>query len=199
MRLTGGIATVTEVGAEAAIFGILVSVVLYRELSLPGLWLSFKRATVDACKVLLIISVAGLFVWIIANMGFARVLSGWIAGLTTNPTTVLFLVAISLLVLGTILEPVVILVVLVPMIIPMAQDVGINLVQLGLVSVLATLIGLITPPVGFLIYLSSVQAEAPAHKVIVELLPFIAALVLLLLALILFPGLTLWLPTALMG
>lgn len=112
---------------------------------------------------------------------------------------VLALFAITLLIAGTVLEPVTILVVLVPLMIPTARLVGIDLTQFGVVAVLATLLGLITPPVGFLTYLTAAQAEARVHHVVRELVPFMVALVLLLAALVVFPGLTLWLPNLLIG
>lgn len=195
--LVGGVATVTEIGAVACLYAIVVSMAVYRELDLAGLWQAVIRAGIDSAKVLAILSVAGLFIWIVGNMGLARALAGWIGGLGGSPTAVLAWFTLALLVAGMVLEPVTILVVLVPVMIPAAQAVGIDLVQFGIVSVLATLMGLITPPVGFLIYLTSAQAGAPVHYTIRELAPFIAALALLLAALVLFPGLSLFLPSLL--
>ncbi len=197
--LVGGVATVTEVGAVATVYAVVVSTILYRELDLAGLWQSFMRAGADAAKVLAIISVAGLFIWIVGNMGLARALAGWVGDLTGDPLLVLAIFAAALLVAGTVLEPVTILVVLVPLMIPTAQAVGIDMTQFGVVAVLATLLGLITPPVGFLIYLTAAQAGAQVHHEIRELVPFITALVLLLAALVLFPPLTLWLPGIFFG
>ena len=197
--LVGGVATVTEVGAVATVYAIVVSTLVYRELDLGGLWQSFIRAGTDSAKVLAIISIAGLFIWIVGNMGLARALAGWVGGLTGDPLLVLAIFATALLVAGTVLEPVTILVVLVPLMIPTAQSVGIDLTQFGIVAVLATLLGLITPPVGFLIYLTAAQAGAQVHHEVRELVPFITALVLLLAALVLFPPLTLWLPGLFFG
>jgi tripartite ATP-independent transporter DctM subunit len=197
--LIGGVASVTEIGAVACIYAIAVSVFVYRQLDLPGLWRAFGKAGIDAAKVLAIISVAGLYIWIVGNMGLARVLAGWIGDLSGDPMLVLALFAAALLIAGTVLEPVTILVVLVPLMIPTANAVGLDLTQFGVVAVLATLLGLITPPVGFLIYLTAAQAEADVYSEVRELLPFIAALVLLLAALVVVPGLTLWLPALLIG
>lgn len=197
--LVSGIATVTEIGAIAAVYAIVVSVFVYRELSLSGLWASLIKAGIDAAKVLAIISAAGLFIWIVANMGLARAIAAWIGGQTGDPTLVLAVFAIVLLLAGTVLEPVTILVVLVPLMIPTAKLVGIDLTHFGVVAVLSTLIGLVTPPVGFLIYLTGAQAEAPVLSVIRELAPFVLALLLLLAALILFPPLTTFLPNYFLG
>lgn len=197
--LVGGIATVNEVGAVAAVYAMLVGTLVYRRLGWAELWHACCRAGIDSCKVLIIIAASGIFIWIVGNMGVGRVLAAWVSSLTGDPLLVLGAFAIVLLIAGLILEPVTILVVLVPLMIPTAKAVGIDLVHLGVVSVLATLIGLITPPVGFLIYLEAAQAEAPVHHVVRELLPFIAALVLLLVALVIFPPLSLFLPRMIMG
>ncbi len=197
--LVGGVATVTEIGAVATVYAVLVSVFIYRELDLAGLWRAVIKAGGDAAKVLAIISVAGLFIWIVGNMGLAKALAGWIGGMTGDPTLVLAIFALALLVAGTILEPVTILVVLVPLMVPTANAVGLDLTQFGVVAVLATLLGLITPPVGFLIYLTGAQADAQILAVVRELLPFIIALVLLLAVLVLFPPLTTYLPNLLLA
>jgi tripartite ATP-independent transporter DctM subunit len=197
--LVGGVATVNEVGAIAVVYAIVVGAFVYRQLDLSKIWHACCRSGVDACKVLIIVATSGIFIWIVGNMGLARALATWVSGLTGDPTVVLAIFAVVLLAAGLILEPVIILVVLVPLMIPTAKAVGIDLIQLGVVSVLATLIGLITPPVGFLIFLSAAQAEAPAHRVVRELLPFVAALVLLLVLLVAFPELSLFLPRMVMG
>lgn len=192
--LAGGVATVTEVGAVAAVYAIVVSLVVYRDLDLKGLWATLQRAALAAVTVLIVISVAGAFVWIVANMGLARHLAAGVAGLSDDPTVILAAIAVLLLLLGTVLEPVTLLIVVVPILVPTARAVGVDLVQLGVVAVLSTLIGLITPPVGFLIYLTAAQAEARALAVVRELTPFLGALLVLLACLIAFPSWTLWLP-----
>ena len=196
--LVGGVATVSEVGAVAAAYALIVSLFFYRELSLRKLWQVLCKVGSDAAKVLIIVSIAGLFIWIIGNMGVARVLARWIGSLTSNPTLVLGLMAVALLIGGTVLDPVTLFAVFVPIMVPTATVVGIDLTQLGVIAVLSTMLGLVTPPVGMLVFLTAAQATAPAHHVFKELLPFIGALFLLLAALIVFPQLSLWLPDFLM-
>jgi tripartite ATP-independent transporter DctM subunit len=197
--LVGGIATTTEIGAFAVAYAVIVSVFIYREMSLSQLWKTVCKAATDACMVLIIASIAGAFTWIIANLGLGKVLATWISSITTNPAGVMIVICIILLIAGTVLEPVTTLLVLIPLFIPLCLQVGIDLVQFGIVTVLATLIGMITPPVGFLIYLTSAQAKSDVMAVVVELLPFVAALVALLFALALIPSLSLLLPRLVMG
>jgi tripartite ATP-independent transporter DctM subunit len=196
--LVGGIATTSEIGAFAVAYAVVVRMFVYRELTWAALWQVVCKAARDASVVLIIASVAGAFTWIIANLGVGRVLAAAIGGLTTDPRAVLLIICVVLLIAGTVLEPVTTLLVLIPLFIPLCARVGIDLVHFGVVTVLATLIGMCTPPVGFLIYLTAAQAQADIVDVTRELLPFILALVLLLIALALVPGLALWLPAALM-
>ncbi len=196
--LVGGVATATEIGAFAVAYAIVVSMLVYRELDVATLWRVACKAAQDSCVVLVIASVAGAFTWIIANLGVGRVLAGAIGGLTTDPRAVLLIICVVLLIAGTVLEPVTTLLVLIPLFLPLCGQVGIDLVHFGIVTVLATLIGMCLPPVGFLIYLTAAQAQADVVAVARELVPFILALVLLLVALALLPGLALWLPAALM-
>jgi tripartite ATP-independent transporter DctM subunit len=192
--LVGGVATTTEIGALAVAYAIAVSMFVYREMTLASLWKTFCKAAADACLVLIIASVAGAFTWIIANLGLGKVLADWITIMTTNPVGVMIIICIVLLIAGTVLEPITTLLVLIPLFIPVCQQVGIDLVQFGIVTVLATLIGMITPPVGFLIFLTAAQAKCDLLDVVRELVPFIIALTLLLFLLAVFPEITLALP-----
>lgn len=197
--LVGGAATTTEIGAIAAAYAILVTTLAYRELSLAALWAAICNAAIDSCRVLIIIAVAGIFTYIVANMGLARSLAQIATAASSDPAIVLAAIMLILLVLGTVLEPVTLLVVIVPILVPTAHAVGIDPIQLGIVAVLATLVGLITPPVGFLIYLTAAQAQVRAGPVIRELSPFVLVLILLLVALVFIPGLSLWLPRLVFG
>ncbi|MEQ8500211.1 MAG: TRAP transporter large permease [Sneathiellaceae bacterium] len=197
--LVSGAATTTEIGAIASAYAVLVTMLVYRELSLPALWEAICTAAVDSCRVLIIIAVAGIFSYIIANMGLAWSLAKIATGMSDDPAIVLAVIMLILLLLGTVLEPVTLLVVIVPILVPTAQAVGIDPIQLGTVAVLATLVGLVTPPVGFLIYLTAAQAQVRAGPVIRELSPFVLVLILLLVALVFIPGLSLWLPRLFFG
>jgi tripartite ATP-independent transporter DctM subunit len=199
LGLISGVATVNEVGAIAVVYAIVVGAFVYRQLDLAKIWDAFCRSGVDSCKVLIIVATSGIFVWIVGNMGLARALATWVSGLTGDPILVLAIFTLVLLAAGLVLEPVITLVVLVPLMIPSAKAVGIDLIQLGVVSVLATLIGMIVPPIGFLIYLSAAQAQAPVPQVVRELVPFVVALLILLALLVAFPELSLFLPRMVMG
>jgi tripartite ATP-independent transporter DctM subunit len=192
--LVSGVATTAEVGAIAALYAALVSLVIYRETSLAEFFRAACMAGTDAARVLIIIAVSGAFVWIVARLGVAGQLAAWLGSLDLSPVIILATIALLLLLLGTVLEPITILIVIAPIITPAAMLAGVDVTQLGIVVVLASAIGLVTPPVGVLIYLTAAQAQAPALAVVRQSLPFIAMLVLLLGLVVVFPSLTLWLP-----
>lgn len=196
--LVFGVATTTEIGAVAALYAVLVSVFVYRELSARELWAAFCKSAGDSAAVLAMASVAGIFTWLLANLGVGKSLAGWVGGMTHDPTLILLLIVLVLLLAGTVLEPVTTLLVLVPLMIPLVVAAGIDLTHFGLIVVIATCIGLLLPPIGFLIYLTSAQAGCGVMPLVVELTPFILALILLLLLIVLFPQLVLFLPGLLM-
>ena len=195
--LVFGVATTTEIGAVAALYAILVSTLAYREIGLRELWAALCKSAVDSAAVLAMASVAGIFTWLLASLGVGTALARWVGGATSDPTLVLLLIALVLLLAGTVLEPVTTLLVLVPLMIPLVAAAGVDLTHFGLVVVIATCIGLLLPPIGFLIYLTAAQADCGVMPLVRELVPFIAALVLLLLLVVLVPQLVLFLPNLL--
>ena len=197
LGLVGGYATTSEIGAVAAIYAALVSLVLYRETDVAGLWRAVVAAAIDAARVLVIIAVSGSFVWIIASLGVGARMAAGIAALGLEGAALLALIVLVLLLAGMVLEPITLLVVVVPVLVPTAVAGGIDLVHLGVVAVLACAIGLVTPPVGILLYMTGAQAQARPLAVIREAVPFLLALLALLVALVAMPGLVLWLPDAL--
>ena len=191
--LVGGVATTAEIGALAATYAAVVTWIL-GEAGPRAIWRATVDAATDAAKVLIVVAISGAFVWIVAANGAAREAATALAASGLGPTALLALAAASLLALGTVLEPVTLLVVVVPTLATAVVPLGVDPVQLGVVAVLASAIGLVTPPVGLLLFITAAQAEASVARVVAEVAPFLAALVLLLAALVALPRLTLWLP-----
>ena len=191
--MVSGFATVSEIGAVAALYATVISLVVYREVTLPGLWEALTNAAANSAKILLVIAMSGAFVWIAARVGVAGELAAALTSTMLDPTAILALIAISLLVLGTVLEPVTLLIVVAPIIAPAAILAGIDITQLGIVFILASAIGLVTPPVGMLLYVTAAQARAPVLAVARESMLFLMALALLLAAIVIWPELSLFL------
>lgn len=191
--MVSGVATVSEIGALAALYAAFISLIVYRDSTWPEFWNAMGRAAEDSAKILIIIAMSGAFVWISARSGVAGQLAALIGDTAATPVLVLAVIAATLLVLGTVLEPITLLIVVAPILAPAAILAGVDITQLGIVVVLASAIGLVTPPVGVLLFVAGSQAGAPVAAVVRESLIFVGALVLLLVAVVLWPQLTLFL------
>lgn len=191
--MVSGVATVSEIGAVAALYAAVISLFVYREVTLHQLWQALTDAAVDSAKILIVIAMSGAFVWIAARVGIATELAAILSQSVLGPTLILGCIAVGLLILGTVLEPVTLLIVVAPIIAPAAILAGIDITQLGVVFVLASSIGLITPPVGILLFVTASQARAPVMAVVREAAVFLCALIALLMAVVAWPGLTAYL------
>ena len=186
-----GVATVSEIGALAALYAALVSLVVYRETTLRQFWSALVVSATDAARVLIVIAASGAFVWIAARVGVASDLAALLGATELSPTLLLALIAVGLLILGTVLEPVTLLIVVAPIVAPPAMLAGIDITQLGLVFVLASTIGLVTPPVGVLLFVTAAQAQVSVLAVIREAAVFIVGLIVVLALIVAVPGLSL--------
>ena len=194
----GGYFTATEAAVVAVDYVILLGLV-YRAIS----WRLFYREIVTAGTLIgalmLIISVSGLSAWMFTMDQLPLHLETAVTSLTRNPTLIMLLLVLIGLILGTIMDAIPIILILVPALIPLINSVGIDPVHFGLVFVITTVIGLITPPVGMCLYGISAVAKLPIEVVFRATLPFFLALVLSVVALVFMPRFVLFLPNLLLG
>lgn len=188
--LLNGVATVSEIGAIAALYAVLLSLVVYRDITFKELCAAVMSCAIDCSRILSIIAIAGGVLWIVSNAGGTKELALYLSSLGLTPTLFLAVVALLLLVLGTVVGPGLLMILIIPTLTPIALELEISVLQFGVVTVLASAIGLITPPVGILLYLTSAQAETNVRSVVLETLPFLAALLVLLAMLVLVPWLS---------
>ncbi|MEZ5728479.1 MAG: TRAP transporter large permease [Burkholderiaceae bacterium] len=191
LAMSKGLATVNEVASLSAVYALLVSMLVYRSLRVRDLWPVVREAAIDSARLLSILAVAGGIRWILANMGASEAMSESIAAAGLSRTALLALVAALLVLIGTLVGPGVQIVLIAPAISPVMVGAGIDIVHFGVVCVLASAIGLVTPPVGLLLFLTSTQARVGVLAVVRESLPFTVALLVLLASLVLFPSLSL--------
>ncbi|GIX08810.1 TRAP transporter large permease [Elioraea sp.] len=197
--IRGGAFTATEAGGIAALYVMLIGTLVYRGLTPAGFWHALVQAARGTASVLVILGASSIFAWIIADQGVSRAFAAAIAALEAPPAAVLLLLNLLFFAIGMFLDPIAALIILVPIFLPMVQALGIDLVQFGVMTVLNLMIGLCTPPVGYLIYLTATMAEASPGAVIRASLPFLAVLVAVLLLVTYVPAVTLWLPAAVTG
>ncbi|WP_102222641.1 TRAP transporter large permease [Acidimangrovimonas sediminis] len=187
----------TEVAGVTVAYAILIGVFLYRDLS----WRSFLRAGLDTVEatasVLFIVANAALFAWVLTVDRVPALVSEALSGFEASPLALMLILNLLLLVVGMFLDSIAAILIIAPIVTPALVHAGIDPLQIGIVFVLNLMIGLLTPPVGMSLYMVSIIAKMPLHRVIRGVLPFLLPLLLSLLAVTLFPAIATWLPNLL--
>ncbi len=190
----GGVTTPTEAAAIAALYALLISAFLYRSLSLSDLYSSLLSSARTTTSIGMLIAGALVFNYVVTVENIPSALNVWLGGFDLSPLTFLLMVNLILLVLGCLLEGTTILLVIVPVFIPTANALGIDLVHFGVVCVINIMLGLITPPYGLLLFVMTAISEHPLREIVREILPFLIAMLFALLLFTLVPDIALWLP-----
>ncbi|MGD8202087.1 TRAP transporter large permease [Ornithinimicrobium sp. W1679] len=194
--ILGGIVTPTE-AAGLAVVWILILAVFYGRLTPRSLWRIAAATAETTGSVLLIVASASLFGWVLTRERVPQDVAELIMGLTTNPVVFLILVNVVLLLVGTMLEPVSAVLIMVPVLLPVVETFGIDPLHFGVFMILNLVIGLITPPVGLVLYVLSSATDVPFPKVVSGTLPFLVPVLFVLLIVTFIPALSMWLPGAL--
>lgn len=190
----GGATTPTEAAAVAALYALLVSAFLYRSITPASLYASLSGAARTTISIGMLIAGAIVYNYVVTLENIPSALSAWLAGYDLSPLAFLLMVNLILLVLGCLLEGTTILLVVVPVFIPTANALGIDLVHFGIVCVVNIMLGLITPPYGLLLFVMASISGQKLNAIVREVLPFLVAMLLALGLITFFPGLSLWLP-----
>ncbi|MEI4487557.1 TRAP transporter large permease [Frigidibacter sp. MR17.14] len=189
-----GVTTPTEAAALAAAYAVLVSVVIYRSLSWAEGYAALLTSARTSISIGMMIGGALVFNYVVTIENIPETLRTSLTGMDFSPLGFLLMVNIILLVLGCVLEGTAILLIIVPVFIPTAQALGIDLVHFGVVVVLNIMLGLVTPPYGLLLFIMTAISGAPLRDIVRDCLPFLAWMVICLALITLFPGIVLWLP-----
>lgn len=190
----GGITTPTEAAAVAAFYALVVSVVVYRSVRLPDLYAALLTSAKTTASIGMLIAGALVFNYVVTVENIPNSLSAILIAWDLNPITFLICVNILLLVLGCVLEGTTILLVIVPVLIPTAQALGIDPVHFGVVVVVNIMLGLITPPYGLLLFIMTRISGAPMRAIVGDVMPFLVGLILALILFTFVPDTVLWLP-----
>lgn len=190
----GGATTPTEAAAVAAGYALILAALFYRALSWKALYAIISDSARSSAAIGLVIGGALIFNYIVASENIPAQMAASLKGLDISPLGFLFMVNLLLLFLGCLLDASTIILVIVPLFVPTCHALGIDLVHFGVVVVVNTMIGLITPPYGVVLFVINATTRIPLREIIGEITPFIVVLVFALLLMILFPGIVLWLP-----
>jgi tripartite ATP-independent transporter DctM subunit len=189
-----GITTPTEAAALAAAYALVISVVLYRSISFTDFYGSLLVSAKTSASIGMLIAGSLVFNYVVTVENIPDSIRVLLTGWEMTPTTFLILVNVILLILGCILEGTAILLIIVPVFIPTAQALGIDMVHFGVVVVVNIMLGLVTPPYGLLLFIMTNISGAPVKDIIRDAAPFIFWMVVCLIIITFVPETVLFLP-----
>ena len=189
-----GIVTPTEAAAVAAFYALAISVVLYQSVSVPQLYRTLANSSRSTATVGILIAGALTFNYVITRENVPNTLADFLAQFELTKWGFLIAINILILALGCILEGGAILLIIVPIFIPTAQALGVDMIHFGVVVVVNAMLGLVTPPYGLLLFIVANITRQPIGRIVRDLLPFLAALFAALIFITFVPGFTLFLP-----
>jgi TRAP-type C4-dicarboxylate transport system permease large subunit len=192
--MTTGLFTPTEGAIAACVWAMVLGLFWYGTLT----WKMFVKVCLDTVEttstVLFIVAAASIFGWMLTATGVTSAISSWVLSFTKEPWVFLLLANLLMLFVGCFLEPTAAITILVPILVPICQQLGIDLVHFGLVMVLNLMIGLLHPPMGMVLFVLARVAKLSVERTTVAILPWLVPLLASLVIITYFPKLVLWLP-----
>ncbi|MCE2780677.1 TRAP transporter large permease [Limnohabitans sp.] len=192
--MTTGVFTPTEGAIAACVWALILGFFWYRTLNLK----MFVKVCLDTVEttatVLFIVAAASIFGWMLTATGVTSAISAWVLGFTQEPWVFLLLANALMLFVGCFLEPTAAITILVPILVPICQQLGIDLVHFGLVMVLNLMIGLLHPPMGMVLFVLARVAKLSVERTTMAILPWLFPLLGSLAVITYVPSLVLWLP-----
>ena len=187
-----GVFSPTEAAGVACIYAIIISYFVYREVTLTELFETAARAMYLTALIFIIISVAGLYAWLLTISGIAQQAADFITGMHAQPWMVLLTINVFLLFVGCFLDPASALIMLTPLLAPIAASIGVNPVHFGVIVVMNLTIGTFHPPFGLNIFVCQALFKTPSATLYMGLIPFVVLAVIALLMVTYIPAISLW-------
>ncbi|MCR5291033.1 MAG: TRAP transporter large permease [Treponema sp.] len=196
---TVGWFTPTEASCVAVVYALIIAALVYHTLD----WKSFVKCILDSAitsaNTLFIIGTSTLFTYVMVKEGISGQIANFILGISSNPGIVIFTINIVLLILGMFMEPGAILTLMLPVLLPIAQQLHFDLVHFGVMMVLNLMIGQVTPPFGVCLFIVSDVAKVKLEDLYKSIMPFLIPLIFVLFLCAYFPPIITWLPNMLLG
>jgi tripartite ATP-independent transporter DctM subunit len=187
----GGIFTPTEASAVAVLYALVVGMVIYREIQLPDLYTILRKSVISSSVIMFIIANAGLFAFLITRAGVPEAIGHWLEGVLKSPALFLLGVNGALFIIGMFIETSAAIIVLAPILAPVAVHFGVDPVHFGLIMVVNLALGLITPPFGVNLFAACTVARISLDRIIRDLIPFVLVVLGCLMIVTYFPALSL--------
>jgi len=195
--ILAGIFTPTEAGAVAAIYVLLLTTFAYKTMTWSKMWLAVRRTVSTTARVMFLLSMALLLGLYFIRVELPQAIARDVLPVSANPLILLLIINVVLLVMHTCLETMAAIIVLVPVLLPLLAEAGIDPVHFGIVLLINSAIGINLPPIGFCLYISCSITGVPIEKAAIAILPFVGALLVDLVLVSVFPDLALFLPRVL--
>ena len=195
--VVGGAFTATESAAIAVIYSLFVSVFIYKGLNWKGVWKSLEQCIETLAIVLILIATSSAFGYCLTLLHVPAKAASLITSVSSNPIVIALLLNLILLVLGCIMDMAPIILIATPILLPVAQSIGIHPIQFGVMVILNCGIGLLTPPVGAVLFIGSAVGKTPMEKVVKATLPFYLCMLITLLLITLITQISMLLPNLL--
>lgn len=193
--VVGGVFTATESAAIAVVYSLIVSVFIYKGLNWKGVWRALESCVDTLSIVLILIATSSIFGYLLTRLHVPQLAANAIISISNNPIVLALLLNIILLVLGCIMDMAPIILIATPILLPIATSIGIDPVQFGIMIVLNCGIGLLTPPVGAVLFIGSAVSKVPMERVVKATMPFYICMIITLILITFVPGISLWLPS----
>ena len=197
--VVAGVFTATESAAIAVIYSLIVSVFIYKGLDWKGVWRELGSCVDTLSIVLILISTSSVFGYCLTTLHVPDMAATAITNLTSNPVLIILLINVILLILGCIMDMAPIILIATPILLPIATAAGVDPVQFGIMVVLNCGIGLLTPPVGAVLFIGSAVGKVPMERVVKATLPFYVCMIITLLLISYIPDISLFIPKVLGG
>jgi tripartite ATP-independent transporter DctM subunit len=197
--ILSGVFTATESASIAVIWAFFVTMFIYRDYKWHDLPKLMHRTVKTLCIVMILIGFAASFGYIMTLMQIPLQITTLFTELSDNRYVILFYINILLLILGTLMDMAPLILIMTPILLPVVKLLGVDPVHFGMIMMVNLGIGLLTPPVGGVLFVGAAVAKLPIEQVTKALLPFFGALLLVLAAVTYIPALSLWLPSLLLA
>jgi len=196
---TVGWFTPTEASSIAVIYALIISALAYRTMTWKGFLKCLKDSALSSANTLFIIGSSTLFTYVMAMEGISNKIAAFILGISSSPVIILLILNVILLLLGMVMEPGAILTLMLPVLLPVAKAINMDLVHFGVMLVLNLMIGQVTPPFGVCLFVISDVNKLKLEHLYKAILPWCIPLVLTLMLVTYLPGIVTWLPGVLLG
>ncbi|WP_453934599.1 TRAP transporter large permease [Acidovorax temperans] len=187
----GGVFTPTEASAVAVFYALVVGVVIYREIKVKDLYAILRKSAISSAVIMFIIANAGLFAFLITRAGVPDAIGRWLEAVLQSPTMFLLGVNAALFIIGMFIETSAAIIVLAPILAPVAMHFGVDPVHFGLIMVVNLAMGMITPPFGVNLFAACTVAKISLDRIVGHLLPFVGVILVCLLIITYVPSLSL--------